>query len=638
MRYNARKELMSEITRRDFINGTLMVAGSSVLPFEASGQAAMAALDPSYYPPARTGLRGSHPGSYDAAHARAWNGRSDWGPTTKLSETYDLVVVGGGLSGLAAAYFYQQQHGTDKKVLILDNHDDFGGHAKRNEHTIDGVLRLGEGGSESFEGPRGFSETVLDLLGDLGVEMERFESAYDVDFYKRHKLGAACFFNKRTFGEDKLVMHPFCDYPGFVEGLMRPTLAYEEAVQQTPLSEKGKQQLLRVLKGGQHVLNVPKEELQDYIRSHSYFDYLKNTLGVDDPGVLRMARHTAMDYAGSGTDVMSISRAVTSGALGSDPYEAWKDAIDEGDYQEYVNKDGGAYNVKYPFIEHYPDGNATIARSLVKKMIPNIGPGESAEEIVLSKFDYAEIDKPSNSVRVRLNSTVVNVQHAGDPNSASDVLVNYINDNKSYQVKGKGVVMACYNMMIPHIVPDLPAEQDAAFRRLSKVVLQYTTVGLRNWRAIKETGIGMAMCPGNIHQVVGMDYPVSMGGYEYTKTPDDPCVLHMRSVPVGETVGAPRVEQFREARYRMLELQFSDYEAEIREHLGGMFPKESFEFDRDVASISINRWAHGYAIGNPGAVGRKPFGRITIANSDAAGSSVMQSAVEQAWRAVQELG
>jgi len=548
------------------------------------------------------------------------------------------VVVGGGLSGLAAAYFYQQKYGTDKKVLILDNHDDFGGHAKRNEHTIDGRIVLGEGGSESFEGPRGFSETVLNLLGDLGVEMERFESAYDVDFYKRHKLGAACFFNKRTFGEDKLVMHPFCDYPGFVEGLMRPTLSYEEAVQQTPLSEKGKQQLLRVLKGGQHVLNVPKEELQDYIRSHSYFDYLKNTLGVDDPGVLRMARHTAMDYAGSGTDVMSISRAVTSGALGSDPYEAWKDAIDEGDYQEYVNKDGGAYNVKYPFIEHYPDGNATIARSLVKKMIPNIGPGESAEEIVLSKFDYAEIDKPSNSVRVRLNSTVVNVQHAGDPNSASDVLVNYINDNKSYQVKGKGVVMACYNMMIPHIVPDLPAEQDAAFRRLSKVVLQYTTVGLRNWRAIKETGIGMAMCPGNIHQVVGMDYPVSMGGYEYTKTPDDPCVLHMRSVPVGETVGAPRVEQFREARYRMLGLQFKDYEAEIREHLGGMFPKESFEFDRDVASISINRWAHGYAIGNPGAVGRKPFGRITIANSDAAGSSVMQSAVEQAWRAVQELG
>ena len=172
---------MSEITRRDFINGTLMVAGSSMLPLEASSQAAMAALSPSYYPPARTGLRGSHPGSNESAHSRAWDGRSDWGPTTKLSETYDLVVVGGGLSGLSAAYFYQQEHGRDKKVLILDNHDDFGGHAKRNEHTVGGHTLLGEGGSESLESPHEFGETVRDLMEDLGVDMDRFKTTYDVD-------------------------------------------------------------------------------------------------------------------------------------------------------------------------------------------------------------------------------------------------------------------------------------------------------------------------------------------------------------------------------------------------------------------------------------------------------------------------
>ncbi len=630
---------MSEITRRDFINGTLMVAGSSMLPFEANGQAAMAALDPSYYPPARNGLRGSHPGSNEAAHSRAWNGRSDWGPITKLPETYDLVVVGGGLSGLSAAYFYQQEHGRDKKVLVLDNHDDFGGHAKRNEHTVGGHTLLGEGGSESFESPQGWGETMRKLISDLGVDMDRFKTSYDVDFYKRHGLGAATYFNKQTFGQDKVVKHPFCDYPGFVEGLMRPTLSYEEAVQQTPLSEKGKEQLLRVLKGGQHVLKLPKEELPEYVRSHSWFDYLQNTLGVDDPGVLRMARHTAMDYSGSGTDVMSIGQALGSGCMGGDPYVAWNDAMEEGDYQEYVNKDGGTYSVRYPFIAHFPDGNATIARSLVKKLVPAVGPGETAEEIVVSRFNYAELDKPGNSARVRLNSTVVNVQHAGDPKSSSDVFVNYINDHTSYQVKAKGVVMAGYNMMIPHIVQDLPEEQDAALRKLSKTgPLQYTTVGVTNWRAMKEMGIGMAMCPGNIHQVVGMDYPVSMGGYEFTKSPDDPCVLHMRSCPVGETVGAPRIEQFREARYRMLGLQFDDYEEEIREHLGGMLPKELFNFDEDVKSISINRWGHAYGYGNPGAVGRQPFGRITIANSDAVGSALMQTAVGQAWRAVKELG
>jgi len=627
---------LNKIARRDFINGTLMAAGASMLPFKSTSQEVMAALKPSYYPPALTGLRGSHPGSKENAHSQAWAKQKNWGSTTNLKEDYDLVVVGGGLSGLSAAYFYQQEHGRDKKVLILDNHDDFGGHAKRNEHKIDGDTRLGEGGSESFEYPHEFSETVLNLLKDLGVDLDRFKTAYDADFFKRNGLGAVTYFNKRIFGENKVVKHPFCDYPGFVEGLLRPTLSYEKAAKQSPLSEKGKQQLLRVLKSDPKTLKAPKEEWQQYMRTHSYFDYLKNTLGVNDPGVLRMARHSVVDYGGA-PDVMTMEEALESGALGLD-YFSWRDALNE------VGSDGGyikntnTYSVKEPFIHHFPDGNATIARMLVKKMIPDVGSGENVEEIVLSKFNYAELDKPSNSVRVRLNSTVVNVHHGGDPYSSSDVFVNYIYDNKSYQVKAKGVVMACYNMMIPHIVSDLPTKQDAALRRLSKIPLQFTTVGLKNWRALKEMGIGMAMSPGNMHQAVGMDFPISIGGYEYTKTPDDPCILHMRCCLLGETVGAPRIEQLREARYRMLGLQFRDYEVEIREHLGGMLPKDVFNFDRDVESISVNRWAHGYSYGNPGAIGRQPFGRITIANSDSVNSSLLNRAIEQAWRAIKELG
>ena len=627
---------MSKIARRDFINGTLMVAGTSMLPFKSNSQAVMDALKPSYYPPALTGLRGSHPGSNENAHSQAWTKQKDWGSTTDLKEEYDLVVVGGGISGLSAAYFYQQEHGRDKKILILDNHDDFGGHAKRNEHTIDGDTRLGEGGSESFEYPHEFSETVLNLLKDLGVDLDRFKTAYDTDFFKRNGLGAVTYFNKQIFGEDKVVKHPFCDYPGFVEGLMRPTLSHEEAAAQSPLSKKGKQQLLRVLKANPNTLKVPKNEWQEYMRNHSYFDYLKITLGVDDPGVMRMARHSVVDYGGA-PDLMSMEEALDSGALGLD-YFSWSDTNDEvaGDGGYIENTD--TYSVEEPFIHHFPDGNATIARMLVKKMIPDIGPGENVEEIVLSNFKYDELDKPSNSVRVRLNSTVVNVQHGGNPYSSSDVFVNYMSDNKLYQVKGKGVVMACYNMMIPYIVSDLPKKQDTALRRLSKIPLQFTTVGLKNWKALKEMGIGMAMSPGNIHQAIGMDFPISIGGYEFTKTPEDPCILHMRCCLLGETVGAPRIEQLREARYRMLGMQFRDYEAEIRDHLGGMLPKGIFDFDRDVESISVNRWAHGYSYGNPGAIGRQPFGRITIANSDSVNSSLMNRAIEQAWRAVKELG
>ena len=610
------------ITRRNFINGALMATASSMLPIGCLSETVLDTLDPLYYPPSLTGLRGSHPGSNTHAHSRSWDKKSDWGSTTKLKEEYDLIVVGGGISGLSAAYFFQQKHGIDKKVLILDNHDDFGGHAKRNEHTIDGKLRLGHGGSQSIDQTSEISEVVDELFNDLGVKLERFEMAYDRDFYKRNNLGAVTYFNKKTFGEDKLVRHPYCNHPNYIEGIiMSGKLSNEDAAQQAPLSAKGKEQLLRVLNGGLNKIDVPKAELDDYIRTHAYFDYLKTNLGVDDPGVLRMARHSAIDWGNTGTDLMSIETAKSCGAMGFAPK--------------------AVYNPEDPYIYHFPDGNASVARALVKKLVPDVAEGNSVEELVLSKFKYAELDKPNNTVRIRLNSTVVNVQHGGDPKDSSEVFVDYINDNKSYQVKGKYVVMACYNMMIPHIVQGLPKEQEAALRLQTKSPLIYTTVGLRNWKAMKEMEIGMAMSPGNMHQSVFMDFPVSIGGYEYTKTPEDPCVIQMVSCPFGKTIGAPALEQYREARHKMLSLQFKDYEDEIREHLGGMLPERSFDFDRDVESITVNRWAHGYTVNGPGdslIKGRQPFGRITIANSDSGTHANMKLAIDMASRAVKELG
>ena len=611
---------MSEITRRDFINGTLMVAGSSCVPSDSTDQSAIAALDPTYYPPALTGLRGSHPGSNDHAHNRAWAGFSDWGVTTELSESYDLVVVGGGLSGLAAAYFFQKRHGADKRVLVLDNHDDFGGHAKRNEHTIDGDTRITYGGSQTLVEPKHANKVVSELLGDLGVDLERFKTAYDHGFFKRHGLGAVTYFNEEVFGEDRLVQHPFCNYPNYVEGLMAAKLSNEEAAAQAPLSERGREQLLRVLNGGLHLLDVPESELEEYIYANSYLDYLKETLGVDDPGVLRMARNSGLDWATTGTDLMSIGSAKSCGALGFAPV--------------------AVYDEENPYIHHFPDGNAGIARALVKRLVPKVAEGESAEELVTARFDYEELDRASNVVRIRLNSTVVHVEHRGEPESAAEVSVKYIRGGEPLQVLGKSVVMACYNMMIPHIVSGLPEEQAAALRLQGKSPLQYTTVGLRSWEAMKERGIGLAMSPGNMHQAVLMDFPVSMGGYEYTKDPSEPCVLQMISCPYGDTVGAPKLEQYREARGRMLALQFEDYEEEVRRHLSGMLSSELFDFDRDVVSLSVNRWAHGYTTGGPGRstrIGRQPFGRIVIANADSAPGADAKTAMMMAHRAVGEL-
>ena len=588
-----------------------------MLPIGALGQAMS---DSSTYPPGRTGMRGSHPGSNDHAHARAWAGRSDWGPSTKLAESYDLVVVGGGISGLAAAFLFQQKHGSDRKILILDNHDDFGGHAKRNEHSIGGSNIISYGGSQTLVEPKHASSVVIDVLTAIGVDLELFETAYDMEFFKQHGLGGVTYFNEEVFGVDKVVNHPFCNYPNYVEGLQAPLLSHEEAAQQAPLSEKGRAQLLKVLNGGLHKLKIPESELRDYIYTHSYYDYLKGTLGVDDPGVLRMARHSGLDWGSGGTDTMSIGSAKNCGALGFAPV--------------------AVFDEDNPYIHHFPDGNASIARGLVNRLIPSVANGKNIEDLILARFDYDELDRSSNAVRIRLNSTVVNVEHVGSAGTAEDVLVNYINGNSAYQVRAKNVVMACYNMMIPHIVSKLPDEQAAALRLQDKSPLQYTTVGLRNWRAMKEHGIGVAMSPGNMHQAVLMDFPVSMGGYEFTKTPDEPCVIQMICCPYG-TEGAPVREQFREARYRMLSLQFDDYEHEIRRHLNGMLSGDSFDFDRDVASISVNRWAHGYSFGGPGdsvQVARQPFGRIAIANTDSAPGADAKTAIMMAHRAINELG
>ena len=218
---------MTDIKRRDFINGSaIAIAGSfsGALPRFSRGSEASA------YPPALTGLRGSHPGSNTVAHQHAWGGGLSADHVRKTGEHYDLVIVGAGLSGLAAAVFYRQQHGPDKKILILDNHDDFGGHAKRNEHVIDGKTLITYGGSQTLVEPRTADPVIRQLFTDIGVDLFRFDTAFDQNFYSRHGLGATTYFNAEHFGRNAVVQHPFCNYYNYIEGLPGATLSDEQAV------------------------------------------------------------------------------------------------------------------------------------------------------------------------------------------------------------------------------------------------------------------------------------------------------------------------------------------------------------------------------------------------------------------------
>lgn len=632
------------ITRRDFLNGTLLALGSTLLPPLALSEQHKLLIDRDYYPPSLTGMRGSHDGSYEVAHQLGRFGKRDWGKVHSTEDPiYDLVVVGAGISGLAAARFYQQKFGEGARILLLDNHDDFGGHAKRNEFNVGNQRPIGYGGSQSMESPEDYSGESKALLEDLGVDLERFEEAYHFDFFEDHGLRSMTFFDQKLFGEHRLVPFTLDEYAFYdIPGLIRDRIPVEEALQQMPLKPEVKTQLSRLLNAAPDSLkNISFFDRIDYSERTSYFEFLKTQLEIEDSLIFEWLRMIPAGGAGA-ADTMTVEEALYAGMPGINA-RAFLPLLGEIVKESLVpDKDF--------YFHHFPDGNASIARLLVRKLIPKVAPGSTMEDIVLAPFDYRQLDHPDSNVRLRLNSTVVNVIHQGSLDQAKQVSVTYVHNNQVYRVRAKNCVMACYNMIIPHIIPELPSQQKQALKQLVKAPLVYTNVLLKNWKALKNLGVGAAHCPGQLHFLVAMDYPVSLGGYRAPLSPEQPMVLHMEYIPVSSVPGLPLRDQYREGRYKLLAMPFSQFETEIKSHLRAMLGPGGFDPEQDIRAITVNRWSHGYAYSGdslhdeevdedtmPHIIGRQPFGRITIANSDAGANAYMNEAIDQAWRAVSEI-
>jgi spermidine dehydrogenase len=646
-----------DITRRDFLNGVAVGASALAAPGLAADAAergtasqtgTVAAAATGDYPPALTGMRGSHAGSFEVAHrlrdARTWRDTA-----TETGEGYDLVVVGGGISGLAAAHYFRAAVGSAATVLVLDNHDDFGGHAKRNEFTHDGRMLMLNGGTLNIEAPQQYSDVAMGLLRRIGVDIDRFErdTAADRGLYQRMGLRNGVFFPQEKFGEDRLVV-------GTPAGGATKD-AWAEFLARTPLAEDARKDLARLQNPDQpdYMPGLSDVEKKRRLMRMSYLQYLVEVAKVHpDAAWFHQARTTGL--------FLMMTDAVPAYYGWNSGYPGFQGLRLEPTPREVLYYEpGGAHGRENQARAgeggrsiHFPDGNATIARLLVRSLLPEAVPGSTQEDVVTARVDYGRLDRSGSPVRIRLSSPVVHVAHGGEPGTARDVSVTYVNGGQTRTVRGGHVVLACWNSVIPYLCPELPADQREALAYGIKAPIVYTNVFLRNWTAFAALGVANITAPSGFHPTVQLAEPVTIGGYRCSRTPDEPMVLHLVRTPCDP--GKPRKEQHRAGRAELLSMSFETFEREIRRELGRMLAGGGFDPTRDILGITVNRWPHGYTynystLADPVAwslatpddrafvVGRRRFGRIAIANADAAGSSHTDAAIEQAYRAVREL-
>ena len=625
-----------DVNRREFLEGVALGIGSSLAPLALAGcerataeRSLGAAQDlPGYYPPTLTGLRGSHAGSFEPMHALRDGGVRP--VATETGEVYDLVVVGGGISGLTAALLYRDR-APDARILVLENHDDFGGHAKRNEFWLDGRMQLMNGGTYSIESPRPYSDVASGVLERLGIRAEELAKRIQKpDFYASLGMVEGVFLDRESFGDDHLVRRP-----------KGTTMA--RALAAAPLSDRARREIAQLEDAPPDYLPaLAPAAKKAHLETLSYRDFLLTVAGAD-PSVARYYQQRTHGLWGVGVEAVSALEAWATGLPGFAGLKLPPGSSPTmGETAAGFADTGGSIDV------HLPDGGATIARALVRSLIPDAVPGVSLEELVTSHADYSRLDRSGAANRIRLSSIVTRVANVTGGSDTGAVRVEYQRAGRAHAVHARHAVLACWNAVIPHICPELPEPQKAALHELVKTPLIYANVAVRDWQAWKNLGVSAIHAPGGYFADTYLNECVAMGRYATPTDTTRPTLVRLVRTPCSP--GLPEHQQNKIGRAEILATSLERYEEEIRSQLGRMLGPGGFDPRRDIIAMTVNRWPHGYApefnplfeTAVPEAQrahvrGRARRGAITIANSDAGSKAYMDAAIEQAHRAVGEL-
>jgi spermidine dehydrogenase len=634
----------SSITRRDFLGATLLASGAQLLNPLSPGQ--LLAQQPNATLPGATedwnGYGGV--GEYRRSNGNTWEVLSAGHKlrdsqlsasvenTADTGELYDCVVVGGGISGLAAAALFLRQGRPDAKCLVLENHAIFGGEAKQNEFDVDGHRVVAHQGSAIYfvPYPRSFLADFYDAIGlreprlsyqtwgGAGPAMTVGRTPYDSAGMSTGQYGFWFAPNFSANGKIGTAGKWLVDPVG-------------KKFADAPVSDSARAELFRWYSGSadDHSKFTPPQfegdEVSRALDSVSLEDHYIQRFGLTREFIRTYLSPDLGGGSGLGADALSA-------------------------FSEYAADLLHPYEKKGQAVQMFPGGNTTIARMIVKTLIPAAFSGEASPDgVTRNSVNFAALDRPESRARIRLGATALHVSHQDDFQKADTLQIVYERNGKSFRVRARCAVMAGGSWTSKHIIADLPSAQRAAYAQFFRSPCVMANVAVRNWRFLARLGItGCRWFGANLGNYLELRRMALVGDVSARMDPDSPTVLTVKIL--FSSPGLSTEAQGHRGRGELLATSFRQYERRIREQFAQMFSSAGFDAQRDIAGIVLNRWGHAYLSPQPGfffglngtpapreVLRSAPFGRIAFANTDLAGAMDHRYSILEARRAVSQL-